>query len=174
MITREEITLIGKFNKTHGIKGEISATISAPIEMLRQCSCIVCDIDGIFVPFFINELREKSQDTILITIDGINSDNDAQLLANKDIYILQRDYSSIAQDEDELPVDFFVGFTALINEDIKGTITGIDDSTANVLFIINIDDSSTKLIPAVEEFITSIDIDNRLIDFEVPSELLEL
>ena len=69
MITHNEITTVGKFNKTHGINGEISATINAPINAVRKCSCIVCNIDGILVPFFIKDIRNKSSETVLFNIE---------------------------------------------------------------------------------------------------------
>lgn len=174
MITSDQITAIGKFNKPHGINGEVSATIQAPIAVLDGCSCIICDIDGIFVPFFINSIRSKSHENVLLTIDGIENENDAAMIVNKDIYVLHSEYSHIVADEDELPVDFFTGFDVTINGVHRGEIIDIDDNTANVLFVIDMNDSSQKLIPAVEEFITDIDIDNKHIELEVPDDLLLL
>lgn len=174
MITREEISLIGKFNKPHGINGEISATINAPLDVKEDCSCIVCVIDGIYVPFFINEVRRKSQDNLLITVDGINNEQEAMTLVNRDIYALSRDYNAAITNEDELPVNFFTNFKTVINSDYIGSIIDIDDSTANVLFVISLDNGHQVLIPAVDNFISDIDIDNRMIEFNVPQDLLDL
>ncbi len=173
MITRDEIIAIGKFNKTHGINGEISATINAPVSILRNCSCLVCDIDGIFVPFFIKEFRSRSQETFLLTIDDINNEQDAAMLVNKDIYVKRNDYGETLEDEDEVPLDYFIGFTAIVNGN-AGTIVEINDSTANVLFVIETADEKSILIPAVEDFITDFDLVNKKINMEVPDELLDL
>ena len=54
------------------------------------------------------------------------------------------------------------------------TIIDIDDSTANVLFVISLDNGHQVLIPAVDNFISDIDIDNRMIEFNVPQDLLDL
>lgn len=174
MITREEITLIGKFNKAHGINGEISATINAPLDVMKDCSCIVCDIDGIYVPFFINAVRRKSQESILISIDDINSEQEAMMLVNRDIYALNTDYTEAVADDDEIPVNFLVNFKVTINNALNGRVTDIDDSTANVLFVITLDNGSEILIPAVDEFITDIDLDNKTMEFVVPQDLLDL
>lgn len=174
MITSDQITVIGKFNKPHGTNGEVSATIQVPISVLEGCSCIICDIDGIYVPFFINNIRNKSHETVLLTIDGIENENEASMIVNKAIYVLYNEYSNIVAEEDELPVDFFIGFNVTINGTHKGVISDIDDTTANVLFVITMSDNSQKLVPAVEEFITAIDIDNKHIELEVPDALLSL
>ncbi|MBR5639095.1 MAG: 16S rRNA processing protein RimM [Muribaculaceae bacterium] len=173
MITSDEIIAIGKFNKPHGISGEISATINTLTDVLNNCSCIVCDIDGIFVPFFIKALRNKSQETFLLSIDDINSDEEAAILVNKDIYVKRSEYYEVIEDEDRIPLDFFMNFNAIVNE-INGKIVDIDDSTANVLFVIETTDGKSILIPAVEEFITDFDSKERTIKMEVPDELLNL
>ena len=173
MITSDEIIAIGKFNKPHGISGEISATINAPGVVLNDCSCIVCDIDGIFVPFFIKDFRIKSQETFLITIDDINNEQDAAMLVNKDIYVKRDEYSEALEDEDQIPIDFFIGFNVVVNA-LDGKIIDIDDSTANVLFVIETTDGKSLLIPAVEEFIKDFDSRERIIKMEVPDELLDL
>lgn len=174
MITRDEITPIGKFAKPHGINGELSATISAPLDLEHDCRCLVCDIDGIFVPFFVSGVRRKSSETILITIDGINDEQEASMLVNKDIFALTSDYSNAIEDDEELPVDFFIGFDASVNGKLHGTIHQIDDSTANVLFVINLDNGNELLIPAVDAFITQVDINRREMTFDIPQELLDL
>ena len=110
MITIDEIISICKFNKAHGINGELSATITAPQVVLDNCSCIVCDIDGIFVPFFIKDYRIKSQETFLLSIDDINNEQEAAMLVNKDIYVKRNEYGDALDDEDQVPIDFFIGF----------------------------------------------------------------
>ena len=92
MITREELIAIGHYNKPHGVVGEISATVDVDVDVLRALSCLVSDIDGIYVPFFVNGLRPKTADTVLLTIDGITSEQEAARLVNHDIFALKRDY----------------------------------------------------------------------------------
>ena len=95
------------------------------------------------------------------------------MLVNKDIYVKRSDYNDTLEGEDEVPLDFFIGFTSVINGK-NGKIVEIDDSTANVLFVIDTIDGKQILIPAVEEFITDFDSKNKTIKMEVPDELLDL
>ena len=106
MITREELIAIGHYNKAHGVAGEISATIDVDFEVLRALSCLVSDIDGIFVPFFVNSARPKNSDTVLLTIDGIDTEMEAARLVNHGIYALKRDYR---QENDEYDADIKYG-----------------------------------------------------------------
>ncbi len=82
MILRTDITEAGVFNKPHGIKGEISATLDFDID-LSDVKCIVLDVEGIFVPFFIVSVRPKTSETVLITINGIDSEQKARTLTGR-------------------------------------------------------------------------------------------
>ena len=180
MIRRDELIAIGRYRKPHGIDGELSATIDAPLELLERARCLVSDIDGIFVPFFVENTRPKSEHSVLLSITGIHNEKEAATLVNKEIFILKQDYGRIDREEsdeetpEELPVDYFIGFDVVINGQVEGTVTDIDDKTINVLFVVETTEGDTLLVPAVDEMIEEIDLDERLITMNVPNELLNL
>ena len=57
MIRKEEVYKIGIFNKPHGIHGELSFTFTDDIFDRVEAEYLICLLDGIFVPFFIEEYR---------------------------------------------------------------------------------------------------------------------
>ncbi len=176
MITREEIIEIGIYNKAHGVKGEISATIQCEIDDFKKFSCLVSDIDGIFVPFFVENIRPKTSETVLLTIDGFQSDVEVKTLVNKVIYVMKSEYAELSADEncDELPIDYFIGFSVVDSEGNEiGEIVDVDDSTDNVLFIIENGDD-TYPIPAVDDFIVDIDEENKVLELELPEGILDI
>ncbi len=175
MITRDEIIEIGTFNKSHGIEGEISATFDCDIEAVNMFRCLICDIDGIFVPFFPESIREKGHASMIIKIEGIDSAENVRILVNKKIYVLKSEYSNFSteDDYDDYPVDFFIGFTILDGEDIIGNVTGIEDSTDNVLFIVSNGDNCVY-VPAVDDFIEDINIEKKTITMSLPEGLIDM
>lgn len=176
MITRDELVAIGRYNKTHGVNGEISAMVDCDAETLTRFTCLVSDIDGIFVPFFIGQFRNKSASAVLLTIDGINNENEASFLVNKLIYVLKQEYSEITHDAhcDDYPVDYFIGFNVYYKGRELGTITDVEDSTANVLFKVDNGGKHQYLLPAVEDFIIDIDMDDKKLYMDFPEELIHL
>lgn len=175
MITEKEITEIGRFNQPHGIKGEINAIISDGVEP-ADLSCIILDIDGIFVPFFISGIRQRGVQSYLVTVDGIDNERKAMSIANKTIYALSEEIAEEdGDDEDGFYAEDFIGY-GISSDDgaMTGTITDIDDSTENVLFIVTADNGKNHLIPVAEELITEIDTDTRHITVDLPSGLLEI
>lgn len=176
MITRDELIAIGHYNKPHGVAGELSATVDVDLEVLRGLSCLVSDIDGIFVPFFVNAIRPKSVDTMLLTIDGIENEKEAARLVNRDIYALKRDYrqESIDADADGYPLDFFIGFELRDSDGSRvGEITDVDEQTENAIFVVD-RDGSEIMVPATDDLIVEFDVDNKLMVMDLPEGLLDL
>lgn len=70
MITTDEITSIGKFHKTHALKGELNAMLDIDAEFLDTEHPLIMDIDGIFVPFYCETVRPKSHFSSLVKLQG--------------------------------------------------------------------------------------------------------
>ena len=176
MITREELIEIGIYNKPHGIAGEISATVDVDIDVLQGLSCLVSEIDGIFVPFFVKGCRPKSSESVLLTIDGIDSEQEAVRLVNHEIYAVKRDYSSLDEgaDTDALPLDYFIGFELRDeNGATVGEIVDVDEQTDNALFIVE-SDGNELMVPATDDLIVEFDLGEKVMVMDLPQGLLEL
>lgn len=178
MIRRDQLTDIGQFGQPHGIKGELNATVDRNIDV-RMLRCIVCDIDGIFVPFFVEGVRPRSATSLLLTVDGITDESEAARLQNKTIYALSEELGEVEEGDDTdegFYAEDLVGFTVSdTSQTLSGTIEGVEDSTENVLFIVRADSIQRPiLIPVAEEFIDDIDPDKRHIRFDLPEGFLEI
>lgn len=167
------LTPAGEFNKPHGIKGEISASFDPRVDV-GALKCVVAEVNGLFVPFFIDAIRSRGVDAVLLTIDGITDENEAKLLSRKPLYLLNGDAALAADDEDDgFYAEDLVGFSAL-DEDgaVIGKIAGVDSTTANVLFVIDRPDGSEALVPVADEFIDGIDPESATITLRLPDGLL--
>ena len=169
MIRQEEVYKIGKLGKTHGVKGEISFLFDDDVFDRVDADYLVLDIDGILVPFFMEEYRFKSDSNALVKFEDIDTQERAQQLTGTDVYFPRALADS---DEDSLSWAAIVGYDiadAQTGQSV-GKIATIDDSTQNILF--ELEDG--KLIPASEELITAIDKENRTITIDIPDGLLDL
>lgn len=175
MILSEELIAIGRYNKPHGVHGEISATMQCGSGIACELKCLVSEIEGLFVPFYVAASRPKTDMTLLLTLDGINSEDEARQLVNHEIFALKREWDEVAADEmeDEVPVAYLQGFDVVLNGQ-HAKLVDIDDSTANVLLVVETDEGKQVLVPAVDEMIESVDIEGKTITLNVPQELIEL
>lgn len=175
MITDNEIILAGKFNKPHGINGEISATLDIDIDM-NDVKCIVTDIEGLHVPFFIERVRPKSAETLLLTIDGIDNEVKAVALSHHPIYLLRADAGEIDDDdEDGFYASDLIGYI-IVDDDGKrvGEIVNFNDSTENILFMVETEDGDEIYIPVADEFIDAVDTEAKIITMSLPEGLTNL
>lgn len=170
MIRKEEVFKIGVLNKPHGVKGEIGFTFTDDVFDRVDCDYLILLLDGILVPFFIEEYRFRSDNVALVKFEGIDTAERARRFSNVEVYFP----SKYLEEEDGISSwNFFVGFQV---EDIShgnlGEITHVDDSTVNVLFVIE-RDGREILLPAHEEFIRGLDKKKKLLTVEIPDGLLE-
>ena len=177
MIEKSEIEEIGIYNKSHGINGEMSATFDVDVDVAEKLKCYISEIEGIYVPFFAERKRAKSDRTLLIKLEDIDDDQASRQLIGKKIFGLKRDldrYVQDSEDDDSMSIDSFIGYV-LEEEGGRriGEITGVDTSTENYLFIVDCD-GRLVYIPAVDDYITDIDFAHRTIAMELPNGILEL
>lgn len=169
MIRQEEVYKIGKLGKTHGVKGEISFLFDDDVFDRTDADYLILEIDGILVPFFIEEYRFKTDSNALMKFDGIDTQERARELTGCDVYF-RRDMAD--EDSEHLSWAELIGY-ALIDAASGaevGTIASVDDSTINILF--ELEDG--KLIPASEELITNVDTSKHQIAINLPEGILEL
>jgi len=170
MIRDDEVYRIGRIGRAHGVRGEVVLQFDDDVFDRVDADYLVLRVDGILVPFFMEEYRFRSDTTALMKFEGVDSQQRARELTNSDVYFPR----ALADDDDEAPLSlaFLVGFTivdASTGSSI-GTIAAIDDSTLNTLF--ELEDG--RLIPASADFVADIDQEAKVISMMLPQGLLDI
>jgi len=172
MIRKKDVFSIGKLHKPHGISGEVSFGFTSEVFDRTESPYWVLEMDGILVPFFVESYRFKSSETVLVKLEGIDSEIQVRELSGKEVFYPVK--FADKEEPQEETWNFYIGF-AVFDELVGyiGEITAVDDSTLNVLFTLSKDDKEI-LMPVAEEFFTEIDIENREMHVSLPEGLLEL
>ncbi|MDE5594867.1 MAG: hypothetical protein K2I89_04765, partial [Muribaculaceae bacterium] len=113
----------------------------------------------------------------LLTIAGGTEETAGAKLSGKAIYALKIEVAdSREEDTDEgFYISDLVGYT-LLDMDNKpvGKISGYDDSTANTLLTIELEDGSTKYVPVADDLIEDFNPEDRSIKLNLPAGIFEL
>jgi len=168
MIQQSELVKIGQTIKTHGISGEILCEFFVDFQEDNFPKYLILEDESIFVPFFIEEYRCKTDFGYFIKFCRITDEKLAKTLCKKEIfYNRQIDFDI---DNQVLKANILVGYK-IIDEIFGeiGKIDDIDESTINTLFVVG-----NCLIPAAKEFILKIDSKKKIIFTNLPQGLLEL
>ena len=178
MIKKEDVYKIGRLGKAHGVKGEVSFLFDDDIFDRIDADYLVLEIDGILVPFFMEEYRFRNDTSCLVKFCDIDTQQRAAELTGCDVYFPR----ALAYGANEAYKAYgaygvpslasLVGFCIVNAADglAIGTIASIDDTTANILFELE----DNHLIPANDDLITDIDTEKRQITMNIPEGLLDI
>ena len=151
MIQESQLIEVGYITKLHGLKGELQATITDTVfDDIKRCPYLVVKLDGIFVPFFLTGYRFRSATGILLSFEDIDSQEKAEPFCGLTLYFDRR------WDQQLGPI---------------GEITGIDDQTVNILFLVD-HEGEEVMIPAAEDLILSVDDEAQTILMNLPIGLI--
>lgn len=158
--------------KAHGIKGELNVELTdyaEPEEDFAPGACIIIEIDGLDVPFFVSTARSRGSQSMLLALDGVTSEQQAAELAGYTLFI----YAD-PEESDELTAGELLGYDIIDADSGRavGRVEELEELTSGSWYFRLAD--SAKLIPAVDEMIEAVDSDARTITMRLPEGLLEL
>jgi 16S rRNA processing protein RimM len=161
-----DLTEIGYFRKTHGIKGHLILKTDFNFD-LENLNAFFIETDGSKAPYFISEISENEKGLIVFleTIDAINK---TKPLIGKKVFV---DSKYIIEQTEEID---WTGYE-LIDKNFGrlGKITEVNDNGVQLLVSIIYKDKEV-ILPLVEDFIESIDEEKKEIHFNAPEGLIDL
>jgi 16S rRNA processing protein RimM len=183
MISDHDVYKIGSLTRTHGVRGELAFQFTDDVWDRVEADYLFLRLEGLLVPFFLEEWRFRSDDVALLKFEDIDSADAAQRLVGVSVYF-PKDLTPDDLDEEELTWQHFTGFevwqvpTSDANLEspsrLLGTVTSVLDQTANILLVVTTPDDHELLIPGHEDFILEADHRQRRLLVSVPEELLNL
>lgn len=167
MIREDDVYKIGRIGKPHGIGGEVTLRFSDDVFDRVDAEYLVLMVDGILVPFFIEEYRFRSEEVALVKFEDIDTMDRAAELTGCDVFF-PRHLADI--DNVVLTWSQIVGYDIVdvASGKVIGRIESVDESTINVLLEL----ADGTLIPAVDEFIDDIDHEALKLFMSLPDGLL--
>lgn len=167
MITLDQLLPLGTIRKPHGKQGEMVLGADNDLLELFEPHLLVLTIDGINVPFEVEELRTKGQD-YLLKLEDVDSEGDVRKLVNAPCYALRREVPE--QEHDRVVVATLIGFTLIDQKRGEmGKIKDIDDSTINTLMLLD----NGLVLPLHDDFIEDIDTEQHSITVSLPEGLVD-
>lgn len=173
MITDHDVYKIGSLTRTHGVRGEVAFQFTDDVWDRVEADYLFLRLDGLLVPFFLEEWRFRSDNVALLKFEDIDSADDARRIVGTEVYF-PKDLTPEDLDEEELEWQHFTGFEVWQDDSLLGTVTSVLDQTANVLLVVTTPDDRELLIPAHEDFVLEADHRQRRLFVSVPEELLNL
>ena len=151
---------IAKILKSNGIDGGLLIGVrDIEVGQIDLQEPVFIEFDGLPVPFFIQDIRQRGTSKAIIHLNDIDNLEDAEEVVGRAIYVE-------GEWEDEQELDF-TGWTLLNRGERVGTVTGMEPIPGNLCLYVG-----EAMVPLHEDLILSVDPDARVLDLDLPDGLL--
>ncbi|NQY66621.1 MAG: 16S rRNA processing protein RimM [Flavobacteriales bacterium] len=171
-MSKEDYSLLGRFAKTHGIKGEIVLKRDDLAFDFSVPDFIYIEINGLYVPYCISTILSKDKGFDIIQLEDLETIDDANLLLGANIFIPTTDELATSYD-DSNPKSLITFEVIDEREGFIGNVSSILETKGQNILQIEFEGKEI-LIPHTEEIVTNIDRKNKRIDIEAPEGLIGL
>lgn len=147
---------VGKIINTHGLKGEIKVlSLSDYLERFEELEWVF--IEGNNEKFYIDKIKYQKNNAI-ISFKGYDDINLVEKFKNK--YLLIDESQRRDLPEGTYYIADIIGLEVYtINDEYLGKVVDILQAGSNEVYLIQNDKSTPIMIPAVEEFVPHISVD---------------
>ena len=174
MIDEKKLIEIARILKPRGVKGELTVLFNKSQYTDIDTNYYFFSLDGMYVPFFVEEFMYNSDVTARIVFKGIDSIEKASTYSNVHLFVPDKFIQAVVGEVGhETEWHRFIGYTVYDKDSsIIGIIENVDSSTINTLFVIVSGDEEI-LIPATPDFIVKEDSQHKQLYLQLPEGLLE-
>jgi len=170
---KKDCFYLGKIVRKHSFKGEVVIKLDTDEPQLyTNMDAVFVDLPTNFLPFFIEKSLLQKGNQLRVKFEDISTEQDAESILKSDVYLPLNLLPKLTGNK--FYYHEVIGFTI---EDIHygnvGTLTGINDSTAQPLFEIQQGEIEI-LIPMIDDFIKKVDREKKVIIIQVPEGLIEM
>jgi len=170
---KEDCFYLGIVARKHSFKGEVVLVLDTDEpELYENMESVFIALGDNLVPFFIEKSLLQKGNQLRIQFEDMNSEEDANSIIGSKVYLPLQMLPKL--DDDKFYYHEIIGFKVVdINYGDVGIIIGINDSSAQPLFVIK-NNEKEILIPAIDDFISEIDKKNQKLIVETPPGLIQL
>lgn len=169
----ESYTNIGKLTRTHGLNGVIILRVDQLYtDDLMNTEKIFVEHHGQKIPYFLENI--KNSNPIQIKLEDISNPEEAHNLTNKTLYLRDDDVTAELEHISDLVHGELLHFDIFNKENIFiGKIENVLSYPQQEMALI-FKDKKEILIPLVEDFFVSVDIEKQKVIMVLPNGMLNL
>ncbi|MCR4664013.1 MAG: hypothetical protein K5660_01440 [Paludibacteraceae bacterium] len=135
MIREDELTGIGRISRLHGKRGEVQCILTNELLYDSDADFVFLRLDGLYVPFRVVEWHGKGADSVLFSLQGVATEQQALRLVGAEVFLLRKDCTAVEENsEDLLTWQDLSGYRLYDADGVdRGVIAEVDETTANTL-----------------------------------------
>jgi len=168
-----DLVSIGYFKKTYSYRGQLEAVITNQSTRHSLEGWIFVLLNGDFIPFFIEKTTSKSNDSYIVSLKNISTEDYVKRFVGKEFFIKSND-DNLFEKNIRIKRYEWEGFTVSDgNGNRIGTVSAIIEHSENPLLQVFNSDNQEILIPQNADFLQKIDTETRQLIVKLPDGFLD-
>lgn len=170
---KKDCFYLGKIVKPFSFKGEVLIKLDTDEpELYEKIDALFIEVKDNLIPFFVEQSKLHKSDLLRVKFEDIDNEDDVNSLIKCDLYLPLTTLPEL--NEDQFYFHEVIGFEVIDSiKGLIGTITYINDNTAQTLFVIK-NENTEILIPMNDDIIDSVNkLDNKIF-ITAPEGLIDL
>lgn len=168
----EDCFVLGTIIRQHGYKGDVVAKIDTDRpEHYEKLGSVLLQSQAGLIPFFIDHSQLLKKDQLLLRFEGVRSAKEADAFMGKEMYLPLNMLPKLSGKS--FYFHEIIGFEVYNQEEFIGTVNEVMDWPGQT--VLQIKDGEVEiLIPAVDDFIDSIDRSASKLYLQLPEGLIDV
>ncbi|TNE31153.1 MAG: 16S rRNA processing protein RimM [Bacteroidetes bacterium] len=168
----EDCFVLGTIIRQHGYKGDVVAKIDTDRpEHYDKLGSVLLESQGGLIPFFLDHSQLLKKDQLLLRFEGVKSAKEADAFMGKELFLPLNMLPKLTGKS--FYYHEIIGFKAFDGESLIGEVAEVIERPGQPVLLIK-DGVSEILIPAVDDFIDSIDRSSSSLYLQLPEGLIDV
>ena len=169
----EDLLQVGIITSTHGVRGEVKVypTTDDP-RRFRRLKEVVLDTGREKINLEIEGVKFFKQ-FVILKFKGLDNINDIEKYRQKSLYVTRK--NAVRLQRDEYFIADLIGLKVQDEDGTElGTVKDVIETGANDVYEVEMADGRSLLLPAIEQCILNVDVENGMMQVHVLEGLLDL
>lgn len=169
----EDCYSLGYIHKAHGITGDliIRTDLQFSEKTIQKWEVIFLKIDGILVPFFVENIHIRSEKELLVKLEDIGNEIKIKPFLGLSVYI---DKESYLEENQVFLSSAWMDYRLFSKEEEIGIISDFIEYPGQNMLEVKLLDGESILIPAQEDWVVSVDSKSKVIIMDLPDGLVDI
>ena len=171
-MTEQDCFFFGTIFKLHGYKGDVNIYNDNNISLnFADIEFFYIKDNNELIPYFSEYIRNKKKNILLVKFEDVNSEEDALKILKKEVFLPK----SLKQDKEVLDQKKNILGFDVIDKKLGniGQVELVNESTAQSLIIVK-NGEKEFFIPFHNQFVLKIFLDKKIIQVDIPKELINI
>lgn len=168
----EDLLRVGVIANTHGIRGEVKVfPTTDEKERFKDLKKVILDMGKEQKVLEIQSVR-FFKNLVILKFKGIDNINDIEMYKGKDLLVTRED--AVPLEEGEYFIAYLLDLDVYSDEDEKiGVLYDVMQTGANDVYVVKTEEGKEILLPAIDECILDIDLEESRMTVHIMEGLLD-